>query len=856
MLARIELPGPWRRLLLCMDCPAPPTPLMNSSSYLLIAVTLLALPTEIRSQGSRADYQRADALAQKTRNKVRSIEISPHWSADGKSFWYRKGDEYLAVDTTTGKRSAIFDQEVFARALSNTTGKHVQAKKLRIANLALEGEDVHIWLRGELEVWVWRPQAKTATRMPLSMSESFRLQPRNRARSSRRRGSSTEIVFINRREQAIELFWVPRSGKTQSYGKLAPGATHSQHSYAGHAWMTKDADGKRIAAFVAATSPGIAIVDEVIALPSTARKAPRSATNRPSPDGRWDVFIKDHNLYLRAVKSRKEHQLTKTGSAGNAFSAKVHWSPDSRHLVAFQTEQGDRREIQFVESSPKQSLQPKLHTYRYAKPGDKLDHPRPWLIDVTKQKAKQVDDRLFANPWSLTRHQWDADGKRFTFLFNQRGHQALRVISIDAKTGNASILIDETVPTFFDYAGKLHYQWLGSGDIIWMSERSGWNHVYRINSKTGAVKNAITHGEWVVRKIDRIDEKVGRMWLWAGGVNEGEDPYHLHYCRVDLNGKNFTVLTAGKGTHSVAFSPSREFLIDTWSRVDMPPRSVLRDARTGREICALETSDDTDLRATGWRAPEPFCAVGRDNKTDIYGVIYRPSNFDPKQQYPVIEYIYAGPHSAHVPKSFRAYRSQNRLAELGFIVVQIDGMGTSQRSKAFHDVAWKNLGDAGFPDRIAWMRAAARHEPAMDITRVGIYGGSAGGQNAMRALIAHGDFYDAAAADCGCHDNRMDKIWWNELWMSWPIGEHYVESSNVEQAHRLQGKLMLIVGELDTNVDPASTMQVVDALIKADKDFDLLVVPGGRHGAGGSAYGRRRQQDFFVRHLHGLEPRW
>jgi dipeptidyl aminopeptidase/acylaminoacyl peptidase len=236
-------------------------------------------------------------------------------------------------------------------------------------------------------------------------------------------------------------------------------------------------------------------------------------------------------------------------------------------------------------------------------------------------------------------------------------------------------------------------------------------------------------------------------------------------------------------------------------------------------------------------------------------VIFRPTNFDANRKYPVIEDIYAGPQSAFVPKRFSAFHRQQALAELGFVVVKIDGMGTSHRSKAFHDACWQNLGDAGFADRIPWIRAAAAKYPSLDLDRVGIFGGSAGGQNALRGLLAHGDFYRVGVADCGCHDNRMDKIWWNEQWMGWPVGPHYADSSNVTHAHRLTGKLLLIVGEADRNVDPASTMQVVDALIRADKDFDLLVMPGVGHGAAETAYGNRRRQDFFVRHLLGVEPR-
>ena len=269
----------------------------------------------------------------------------------------------------------------------------------------------------------------------------------------------------------------------------------------------------------------------------------------------------------------------------------------------------------------------------------------------------------------------------------------------------------------------------------------------------------------------------------------------------------------------------------------------------------MERADWSQLLATDWTTPERFVAKGRDNKTDIHGIIWRPTNFDPKKKYPVIEKIYAGPHGFFVPKKFSSYFKTQSLAELGFIVVQMDGMGTNWRDRAFHDVCWKNLGDSGFPDRIEWIKAAAKKYPQMVVDRVGIFGGSAGGQSSTRAMLAHGDFYKVAVSDCGCHDNRMDKIWWNEAWMGWPIGPHYKEQSNVTNAHKLSGKLLLTVGELDRNVDPASTMQVIDALIKADKDFDMLVVPGGGHGVGESPYGLRRRRDYFVRHLLGVEPR-
>ncbi|RME96440.1 MAG: S9 family peptidase, partial [Verrucomicrobia bacterium] len=516
-----------------------------------------------------------------------------------------------------------------------------------------------------------------------------------------------------------------------------------------------------------------------------------------------------------------------------------------------------RRKIYLIESSPKDQLQPKLHELEYPKPGDPLPVPRVALFDAAEGRQMPVSDALFTNAWSLTDWHWSPDGRELFFLYNRRGHQLLRVLAVEAATGRVRTVVEETSPTFIDYAGKKYLRYLDrSGEILWMSERDGWNHLYLYDAATGRVKNQVTRGKWVVRQVLRVDEEARQVWFLAGGIRPGQDPYFRHLCRVNFDGSGLAVLTEGNGDHRVAFSPDGRLFIDTWSRVDRPPMTELRRAEDGGLVCRLEEADASALYATGWRPPEPFVAKGRDGRTDIYGVIYRPSNFDPNRRYPVIEEIYAGPQSAYVPKTFGVRVRQQALAELGFIVVQIDGMGTSHRSKPFHDVCWKNLGDAGFPDRITWLRSAAARHPEMDLSRVGIYGGSAGGQNALRGLLVHGDFYKVGVADCGCHDNRMDKVWWNELWMGWPVGPHYAEQSNVTQAHRLQGKLLLIVGELDRNVDPASTMQVVNALIQADKDFDLLVMPGVGHGAAETPYGSRRRMDFFVRHLLGVEPRW
>ncbi len=591
----------------------------------------------------------------------------------------------------------------------------------------------------------------------------------------------------------------------------------------------------------------------------------------PSPDGKRIAWINNYNVWVRDAGTDPGSgiALSRDGSEGNAYTRQsINWAPNSRYLAAWRVRPGYQRMVRYVVSSPPDQVQPKYFERFYAKPGDVLDLQQPALFDVDNRKQTNIDNALFPDPFNLGGLNWRRDSRAFTFEYNQRGHQRYRVIEVNAVTGQPRALIDEESATFIDYrrasgtldgGGRVYRSDPADGaEIVWLSERDGWAHLYLYDGATGKVKNQITRGEFVVRAVQRVDTVKRQIYFSAGGMDPKQDPYFAHFYRINFDGTGLTPLTDAPADHLVSYSPDGELYVDTWSRVDLAPVAQLRQASDGKVLLELERADLSALAKSGWRAPEVFTAKGRDGTSDIWGVVVRPSRFDPRRKYPVIEYIYAGPHGSFVPKSFSPHFNMQSIAELGFVVVQIDGMGTANRSRKFHDVAWKNIGDAGFPDRILWHKAYAAKNPWYDISRVGIFGGSAGGQNAMGALLFHPEFYHVAVAFAGCHDNRMDKVWWNEQWMGYPIGPEYEASSNVVHAHKLQGKLLLVLPELDTNVDPSSTMQVVNALIKANKTFDLLVMPGEEHGGGrrgpSAAYGDRKMWDFFVHNLLGTEP--
>jgi dipeptidyl aminopeptidase/acylaminoacyl peptidase len=565
-----------------------------------------------------------------------------------------------------------------------------------------------------------------------------------------------------------------------------------------------------------------------------------------SPDKKWAAYSKGGNLFVKEISSGKESQITQDGSLDKPYG-EFSWSPDSKNVIGYLIDPKKSKEVYFVLSSVSGTTRGQLKSHEYDQPGDEFTSYTPYIFSIADKRKIKVDiDKIdfFGAP---ELHWRKGSNRYYTYERVDRGHQRFRVIEVDVTNGATRNIIDEKTNTFI-YEQRIYTRYLpDTHEIVWITEKDGWRHIYLVNDFTGAEK-LVTKGNWVVRDIDSVDTKKREIWFTASGINAGEDPYFIHYYRIGFDGKNMVDLTPAKGNHTVAFSPDRKYYLDTYSEVNVAPITELHETASRKKVMEAEHTDTRALLATGVKLPEVFVAKARDGKTDIWGVIYRPSNFDSAKSYPIIEDIYAGPQDSFVPKNFSPMNEMQSIAELGFIVVQIDGMGTANRSKAFHDVCWKNLADGGFADRILWMKAMAKKYPQADTTRVGIYGTSAGGQNSAAAVLFHPEFYKAAVSACGCHDNRIDKQWWNEQWMGYPVGPHYEQQSNITNAGKLKGNLLLIVGEADENVPPESTYRFADALIKNNKDFDLLTVPGANHTDGGP-YGRRKKRDFFVKHL-------
>ena len=600
-----------------------------------------------------------------------------------------------------------------------------------------------------------------------------------------------------------------------------------------------------------------------------------------SPDGTKAAFIKDYNLWIKDNKTNEQKQLTTDGvkdfgyatdNAGwtSSDAPVLRWSPDSKKIATFKQDQRNVGNMYLVTTNVGH---PTLKEWKYPLPGDKdipmiqrviinVDEPKVIMLNIPADphRASLSDD--ISSSGTFDDVDWNPDGSELAFLSTSRDHKQEKFRIANAITGEVREVFEETVPTQYESGqGAINWRYLPkTKEIIWYSERDDWGHLYLYDATTGKLKNQITKGNWVVTRMLKVDEKNRVIYFIANG-SQPENPYFSQVYKIGFDGKNLTLLTPGAGTHSVSFSPSDNYLIDTYSKPDVPSTAVLRDM-TGKQILELEKTDVSRLKATGWKPPMPITVKAHDGKTDIYGLLFTPSKLDPSKKYPIIDYIYPGPQGGSVGGwSFSVSRGDHQaLAELGFIVVLIEGTSNPDRSKSFHDMYYPNMSENTLPDQVTGIRQLAQRFSYIDTTRIGIWGHSGGGFATACAMFRYPDFFKVGISESGNHDNRNYEDDWGERY----IGllqkgadgkDNYDAQANQVYAKNLKGKLMLAHGMMDDNVPPYNTMLVIEALEKANKDYDLVIFPNSRHGYGDySYYMMRRRWDYFVRNLLGAEP--
>jgi dipeptidyl aminopeptidase/acylaminoacyl peptidase len=612
----------------------------------------------------------------------------------------------------------------------------------------------------------------------------------------------------------------------------------------------------------------------------------------PSPDGRWVAFSREENLWVRERASGKERQLSRDGAANYGYAVMpedrdevtnrragtrrppvLRWSPDSRRIATWRLDERGVEEVYHLETTVGRA---RLHRSRYALPGDSIIPTYElFVFDVESGSMRRIDQPpidmvsstccgvMADSVWKDV--QWSLDGRHMFFTSFERGYREVSLYHADPATGATRRVLRETSPTYVELnvnAGLPNWRVSPDGStLIWFSQRDGWGHLYRYDTATGTLRNQITTGQWVVYDVVSVDHAAGQMLFTAVGRERASDPYRRHLYRVALDGSGLQRLTPEDADHAVAVSPDGRFVVDTWSRRDTVPTTVVRD-RTGRAVMTVERGDVSDLRALGWPWPVPFTAKARDGVTELYGVLYFPSDFAADRRYPIVDYIYPGPQVG--PIGFRGFSAEPRgdaqaLAELGFVVFTIDAMGTPGRSKAFHDSYYGRLADNGIPDHIAALRQVAGRYPQVDLDRVGIYGHSGGGFSSTRAILQFPDFFKVAVSGAGNHDNRSFGFYWGERYQGMLVrdgkgSDNYAAQANHTLAANLKGKLMLSYGTLDDRVHPNATLLLIDALIANNKDFDLVVMPNRNHGYASEGYIIRRSWDFLVRNLLHVEP--
>jgi dipeptidyl aminopeptidase/acylaminoacyl peptidase len=762
------------------------------NKFLLAALSsAVALTAHAQQALTTADYSRAESmLTYNTEPLVSNGPVRPNW-LPGDKFWYRnltaQGSEFILINAANGSRSAAFDQQKLADALSAASGKKYTANMLPIQTVTYSADGKSFVFTAAGKQWKYDTQ------------------------SAQLSTDSSKTVNAG-------------GGRGRGFGK-------TQESL--------------------------------------------------SPDGKKAAFIKDYNLWVRDIATNKQTQLTTDGEKNFGYAtdnagwqssdaAILLWSPDSKKIATFKQDERNVGDMYLVTTNVGH---PTLKAWKYPLPGDKeiatikrviinVDEPKVIELQVAADPHRSTLSDDISSGGVLNDVDWNADATQLAFVSTSRDHKQEKVRIADAATGAVREVFEETVPTQFESGqGAINWRYLAkTNEIIWYSERDNWGHLYLYDAKTGKLKNQITKGDWMITKLLKVDEKKREVYFLADG-REAVNPYFSQLCKASFDGKKTTTLTPEEGNHQVTLSPSGNYLVDSYSKPDVPAVSVLRTI-DGKLISTLEKQDISRLTATGWKPVMPFSIKAHDGKTDLYGVMFTPTHLDPNKKYPVIDYIYPGPQGGSVGSwSFASARGDNQaLAELGFVVVVLEGTSNPWRSKAFHDMSYGNMSENTIPDQITGIKQLAGKYSYMDTTRVGIWGHSGGGFATATAMFRYPDFFKVGISESGNHDNRNYEDDWGERYDGLLVNDadgisNYEAQANQNYAKNLKGKLMLAHGLMDNNVPPQNTLLVAEALEKANKSFDLVIFPNSPHGYGTyGPYMMRRRWDYFVKNLMGVEP--
>ena len=723
------------------------------------------------AQGTVEDYNRAYALREKYNAKhVLYAGVVPHWVDQTSAFWYvrqtEKGKEYVKVDAASKKRTALFDQQKMASALTEKAGREINAYNLPLQNCRLNiSLDT---LRFQLDGKFW--------------------------------------AYSIKNNRLLDEGAIPSRGKERH-------------------WMEVD--------------------DEKEGSPVT------------SPDGKWTAFIKNDNVYVREVATGKEKQLSQDGTLSNYYSSYIQWSPDSKSVVSCRIRPVEKRYVYYVESSPADQAQPKLHKQEYAKPGDELRFKVPCIFEVESGRRLIPSTELFSHQYELSGPMWNADSKAITFEYNERGHKVYRVLEMSAVDGSVRTLIEEKEEKYVNYP-RIYRNYLSDGKrIIWSSERDNYNHLYLYDRATGKPLNQITKGEWYVRGVQHVDEANEVIYFSANGMKKGEDPYLIHYYKINFDGSNLVELTPEEGMHQCWYSSDYKYLVDVYSKVDQAPIAVLRDAKNGKIRMQLDKADISALLANGWKAPEVFSAKGRDGKTDMWGVIYRPSNFDPSKKYPVIIDVYGEPAGSTVQDVWQGGDLWHQyLANQGYIVVSIENRGAAApRGREWRKCIYGEVGTFASQDQAQGILDLARQYSFIDTSRIGITGWSGGGSQTLNCMFRYPDVFCTGIAIAFVSDQRLYDTIYQERYMNTPQAnpEGYRKGSPITYVEGLKGNLLLIHGTGDDNVHYQSCEMLVNELVKHGKVFYQLSYPMRSHSISereGTTYHLRKSMtDYFLKNL-------